>query len=481
MFNFRVIARVFSQVIIIEGLFMMLAAAVSFFYNENAGPIMLSAIITTVTGVLVFTPLRNEERLTGNKEGYIVLTGFWLILSLFGTLPYLLSGSVISFTDAFFESMSGFTTTGATILTNIESHPQGILFWRSLTQWLGGIGFILISLSLLPVVKSLNIQLTMTDFTGQAADKIHPRVSEASKRLIIVYLALTIAEVILLSIGGMPVFDAVCHSMTTISTGGFSTRSDGVASFGSPLLLVILTIFMFLAGTNMTLIYFGFKRNFRKITGNNEFIFYTITCLVFLTIVSLVLLTKEGYAPGKAFLEGSFHVISIITTTGFYAEDYNLWGSFLVMLIFILMFTGGTSGSASSSLKIIRLLLMTRNARHEIKRMIHPSAVVPVRLDSKVIPDIHIYNLLVFTVLYFLFICLSSIVISFMNYDIITSISTSAAFLGNIGPALGNFGPFTTYSAVPVAGKWFFSFLMLIGRLELFTVLVLLSAGFYRR
>jgi trk system potassium uptake protein TrkH len=482
MINFRVIARIFSLALVVEGLFMLLSAGVSFLYKEDtSSPLLFSAIITTVTGAIVFAPLRSEEKLSENKEGYIILTGIWLLLSLFGTLPFLLSGSVRNFGNAFFESMSGFTTTGATILTDVEAQSHGILIWRSFTQWIGGMGFILISLSVLPVVKSIYVQLTISDFTGQSADKIHPRVKEASKRLVTLYVVLTLAESVLLMIGGMPLFDAVCHSMSTMSTGGFSTRNNGIAAFNSPFILVILTVFMFLAGTNMTLIYFGLKRNFEKIIRNSEFLFYSIICIVFIIVGSLVLWIKDIFPAGKAFLESAFHIVSVITTTGYYNSDWNSWGYILMMIIFILMFTGGTSGSPSGSLKIVRLLLATKNAHHEMKKMIHPYAVIPVRLDKDTIPMSLVYNLLVFITLYFLIVCVSSLVISFMGYDIITSFSTSASMLGNIGPALGAFGPFTNYSELPMAAKWFFSFLMLLGRLELFSILILFSAGFYRR
>lgn len=480
MINFRIIARIFSLVLIIEGLAMLLSAGVSFIYKEPAS-ILLSAIITLVTGILVFTPLRNEEKLYGNKEGFIIVTGIWLISSLFGTLPYLFSGAITNFGDAFFESMSGFTTTGATILTNIESQRHGILFWRSLSQWLGGIGFIVISLSVLQVMKSINIQLAITDFAGQASDKIHPRIKESTKRLITIYTILTLSESVLLIIGGMSPFDAICHSFSTMSTGGFSTKNEGIAAFGSPFILVVLTIFMYLAGTNIALIYYGIKNNFKKISGNTEFIYYSVTCLVFILAGSVSLIVNSGYPGGKAFLEGSFQVVSIITTTGFYHTDYNQWSNLMILLLFLLMFTGGTSGSASSGVKVMRLLLITRNARHEMKRMIHPNAFIPVKLDKKIIPRNIIYNLLVFITLYFLIICLGSLVVSIMGYDIETSFSTSAAMLGNIGPGIGSFGPFKNYSSVPMAGKWFFSVLMLLGRVELFSVLVLFTRNFYRR
>jgi trk system potassium uptake protein TrkH len=481
MINFRIIARAFSLLLIVEGLFMLVSAAVSFLYHENAATsFCLSALIVIVTGVLVFTPLRNEEKIYGNKEGYIIVTGIWIIFSLFGTLPFLLSGSIKSFGDAFFESMSGFTTTGATILTNIESMPHGILFWRSLTQWLGGIGIIFISLSIIPVFKSFNIQIAAIEFSGQPTDKINPRIKGAATRLVAIYFILTLSEIVLLILGGMPFFDAICHSFSTLSTGGFSTRNNGMAAFSSPYIMIVMTVFMFIAGTNMTLIYFGLKGNFKKIIGNNEFVFYSFICFVFVALVSSILYFKSGFSISRALLDGSFHVVSIITTTGFYTQDHNLWGNIILIIFFILMFTGGTAGSTSGGIKIVRLLLITKNSRQELKRLIHPAAFIPVRLDKRIIPQTTIYNLLVFITLYFFIMCFGTFIMSFMGFDIITSFSTSASMLGNIGPGIGTFGPFTNYSALPMAGKWFLSLMMLLGRLELLTVMILFSRNFYR-
>ena len=480
MINFRIIARAFSLLLIVEGLFMLLSAGVSFLYHEHtATSFCYSAFISIVTGVLVFTPLRNEERIFGKREGYIIVTGIWLIFSAFGTLPFLISGSITSFGDAFFESMSGFTTTGATILTNIESMSHGILFWRSLTQWLGGIGIIFISLSVFPVFKSFNIQIAATEFSGQPTDKIHPRIKDAAKRLVAIYFLLTLSEVILLILGGMPFFDAICHSFSTLSTGGFSTRNNGIASFSSPFIMIVMTVFMFLAGTNMTMIYFGLKGNFKKVAGNNEFVFYSIICFIFVVLVSAILYFKSGFSFCKALLDGAFHVISIITTTGFYTQDHNLWGNIIIIIFFILMFTGGTAGSTSGGIKIVRLLLITKNNRQELKRIIHPNAFIPVRLDKRIISQSTVYNLLVFITLYFFVMCFGAFVVSFMGYDIITSFSTSASMLGNIGPGIGTFGPFTNYSAMPMVGKWFLAVLMLLGRLELLTVMILFSKSFY--
>ncbi|MBK8882152.1 MAG: TrkH family potassium uptake protein [Bacteroidales bacterium] len=279
MLNFRIIARVFSLLLIVEGVFMLVAAGVSFLYHEHMNSFVYSALITIVTGVIVYTPLRGDEKVSGNKEGHIIVSGTWFIFSLFGTLPFIFSGSVTNFGDAFFESISGFTTTGATIIQNVESLSHGILFWRSLTQWLGGLGIIFISLSIFPVVKSINIQLAATEFSGQQIEKIHPRIKVAARTFLLIYCGVTAAEIIFLIAARMPLFDSICHSFSTMSTGGFSTRTNGIGAFATPYIMTVLTVFMFLAGTNMSLIYFSFKGNFRRLTGNNEFFFIPLYVL----------------------------------------------------------------------------------------------------------------------------------------------------------------------------------------------------------
>lgn len=482
MINYRIITRIFGILLILEGLMMLLSSMVSLVYDEHiARSFIYSAVITVITGVMVFSPLRNVEKVYGNREGYIIVAGALLLVSLFGTLPFLFSGTVNNFTDAFFESISGFTTTGATILTDIDNQPKALLFWRSLTQWLGGIGVIFLSQNVLPVFKDINIHLSATEFHGQTADKIHPRAADALKRLIAIYTILTISEAVLLYGAGMTLFDAVCHSFSTLSTGGFTTHDNSLFFYQSPVIKAIITIFMFLAGANMTIVYFGAKRDFRKITSNNEFVLYFYICLIFCVLIALILLLKGSFATRYPIINGVFHTVSIITTTGFYSNDYSLWGNFVVLVLFILMFTGGMTGSPSSGIKASRLLILTRNNRMELRRIIHPDAIIPVRLSTKIIPQGVIYNVLVFVTLYFLIVCLSAFVISFMGYDFITSLGTSAAMLGNIGPGLGTFGPFTTYSPLPVAGKWFMSGLMMLGRLELIMVLVLFAKSFYRK
>lgn len=482
MINFRIIARVFSQVLIIEGIFLLISAGVSLIYREPAaGPFLYSSIITLITGILVFTPLRNEEKVYGTREGYVILTSVWILFSVFGSLPYLFTSSAGSFTDAFFESISGFTTTGATIFRDIESLPHGILFWRSLTQWLGGVAILTLSFYVLPVIKSLNIQLSTTEFSGHMTDKIHPKAIETTKRLLSIYIGLTLGEALLLIICKMPVFDAICHSLSTQSTGGFSTRNNGIAAFSSPYIRAVITLFMFFAGTNLALVYFAVKGQFKKIIRNNEFVIYTILATGFSLIITFLIFHKSGKPFSKALSDGFFNTISILTTTGFYTVNFSQWGSLGIMIIFILMFTGAMAGSASGGIKIIRLMIITRNARNESRRLIHPYAYLPVRIEQKKIPPNTVYNLLIFIILYFITLCAGALIISFLDYDVITSFSTAASMLGNIGPGLGAFGPFTTYADLPSAGKWILCMLMLIGRLELLTVIVLFTRSFYKR
>ncbi|HEX2977034.1 MAG TPA: TrkH family potassium uptake protein [Bacteroidales bacterium] len=480
MINFRIIARIFSLLLIFEGLFMLLSAGVSYLYGESFRPFIYSALITVVTGIIVFTPLRNEEKVTGKKEGYIIVTGIWVLFSLFATLPYLFSGALRNFPDAFFESLSGFTTTSATIFTDVEKLGHGVLFWRSLTQWLGGIAVIFISLYVLPIFKSIYIQMPSSDFSGQAADKIHPRIRDTAKRLIFIYLIITLSEIILLVAAGMPVFDSVCHSFSTLSTGGFSTMNAGPEAFSGPFIKVIITVFMFIAGVNMAFYYFGLKLNFRKIFSNSEFFFYTIISLTFILIVTLVLTLHNNSDAWKAFMDGAFMVISIISTTGYYLGNNIAWNDLIIIILFILMFTGGTAGSTSGGIKMVRLLLVTKNAGKELKRLIHPNAYIPVKIDKKIVSQTTIFNLLVFITLYFLTVCISSLLISLMGSGIVESFSTAASLLGNIGPHITEAGLSSDYSAVPVAGKWFLSALMIAGRLELLTVLMLFTRSFYR-
>jgi trk system potassium uptake protein TrkH len=481
MVNIKLISRIIGLILIFEGIFMASAACISFYYNEaDLSPILISSIIPFLIGIILRIFIRKSEKGPGKRDGYILVTSAWIIFTLLGTLPFMITGAIPRFTDAFFETMSGLTTTGATILNDIESLTHGLLFWRSLTQWIGGVGIIVLSLSILPIMRTINKQLFTSDFIGQTSDKIHPKIIETAKRLLSIYAILTFLEMCFLMSGGMSWFDSLCHSMTTMSTGGFSTKNSNIAAFTSPYIRTVITVFMLMAGTNLTLFYFGLHIRLKKIFNNNEFLFYILICALSVSIGATLLHLKSGFTIGKAIQDASFNIISIITTTGFYSANYNFWGSFMILILFMLMLTGGCAGSTGGSIKMIRLLLTAKNFRLELKRLLHPSAFIPVRINHKVVPQNIVYSVMIFVVLYLMIVFAGTFIVSLMGYDIQTSFSTAAASLGNIGPGIGTFGPFSNYSSMSDFGKWFLSALMLIGRLEIFTVLILFSKGFYK-
>ncbi|MBN1386895.1 MAG: TrkH family potassium uptake protein [Bacteroidales bacterium] len=481
MLNGKIIGRVLGILLILEGICMITVIPVSLHYAEgDLLPVSVSAIITLAVGVLMSQVFRDTDSTIGKREGYLIVTGSWLVFSLFGSFPFIIGNTIPSYTDAFFETMSGFTTTGASILTDIESMPHGLLYWRSMTQWLGGMGIIVLSLAILPVLKIGSMQLFSAEVPGPTPDKLHPKIRETAKRLWLIYLGFTLAEAVLLKLGGLSFFDSICHSFTTMATGGYSTKTASIGAFNTPYIQYVIIVFMVIAGTNFSLAYFGLHGRIKKIITNEEFLFYISFLLVFIAGVAAVLHFSHGHALEESFRNAAFQVVSIVTTTGYATADYCSWGPFLVLVIFILMFTGGSAGSTGGGIKMVRLLLLAKNSRMELRRLIHPNAVIPVRLNHKAVPQNILYNVLAFIVFYFLIAGVSAMVISAMGYDLSTSFSAVAASLGNIGPGLGEVGPTMNYAHFPAFGKWFLSFLMLLGRLELFTVLVLFTKWYYK-
>ncbi|MCD4769067.1 MAG: TrkH family potassium uptake protein [Bacteroidales bacterium] len=481
MLNGKIIIKVLGMLLLLEGICMSSVIPVSLVYGDgDAMSLIISSAITLIIGISAIVFVKADESNIGRREGYFIVTLTWVIFSIFGSLPFIISGAIPQYTDAFFETMSGFTTTGASILTDIESLPHGLLFWRSMTQWLGGMGIIVLSLAILPVLKIGNMQLFNAEVPGPTPDKFHPKIKETAKRLWLIYAIFTLAETLLLWIGEMNLFDAACHSFTTMATGGYSTKNASIAAFSSPYTHYVITLFMLIAGTNFALAYFGMHGKIRKIIGNEEFRFYLFIVFISILTVATVLYFHNNTTAEKSFRDAAFQVISIITTTGYSTVDFSLWGTFLVLLLFILMFTGGSAGSTGGGIKMVRLLLLVKNSRQELKRLIHPNAVLPIRFNHKIVPQKVVFNILAFIVFYFFITGISAMIIAGMGYDFATSFSSAAATLGNIGPGIGDVGPVMNYAHFPVFGKWFFSFLMLIGRLELFTVLILFSRSFYR-
>jgi trk system potassium uptake protein len=484
--NFKLILHILGFLLMMLSAFKLTAIPFSIYYATDDIPALLAsaAVSAAIGSILWYTLRKSKDRQDElrRREGYIIVTSGWLILTLFGMLPFLFHGSISSVTDAFFETMSGFTTTGATILTDIEALPQGLLYWRSLTQWLGGMGFIVLSLAILPILGIGGMQLFIAEAPGPTKDKIHPRIKETAKRLWGIYLILTSAECLLLIIGGLSFFDAINHSFTTMATGGFSTKNASTAHYTSPFVQYVLIIFMFLAGTSFTIHYYAMHGKFDFFKRNNEFRFYSFFILGTVAIVALMNALHHPFDTFEETIRQSFfHVISIVTTTGYVSADYENWAPYSRMIFFTLLFIGGCAGSTGGGIKIIRHFLLYRNSLLELKRLVHPRAIIPVRVNEKAItPDI-ISNVQAFFLFYILTFIFGSIIMSFLGLDFISALGATATCLGNVGPGIGTVGPLANFSHLPEAGKWFLSFLMLLGRLELFTVLILFSYSFWKK
>jgi trk system potassium uptake protein TrkH len=413
-----------------------------------------------------------------------------MILS--GSIPYVLTDSIQGFTNIIFETTSGYTTTGATILDSIESLPKGIIFWRSITHWIGGMGIIVLAIAILPLLGIGGMQLFSAEAPGPSADKLHPRITDTAKRLWLIYLSVTLIETLLLSIFGMSFFDAINHSMSNIASGGFSTKDTSLAYWNNmPMIQYIVIFFMFIAGTNFVLLYYVFKGKLNKINIDEEFNLYLKFVLFFSVIVALIVFFNSNFLVSDDIslfsrIEGVirhslFQVVSIVTTTGFVTADYTSWTPFLLLIFFGLMFIGGSAGSTSGGFKIVRHLLLIKNGFLEFKRILHPNAIVPVRYNNKSVPNEIVYNILGFFIIYMLTFMIGALGFSMFGLDFQSALGVSASSLGNVGPSIGDFGPMGTFNQMSSFAKWWSSFLMIVGRLELFTVLIIFTAYFWKK
>lgn len=480
--NLKIIIRVLGFLLFIEGIAMLLALLVSIIYNENdISAFIISAAINLAIGALIVLLTRKANKDIGKREGFIIVSLVWIVFSFFGSLPFIISGSIPNFTNAFFETISGFTTTGSSILNDIEALPHGVLFWRSIIQWLGGMGIIVLSLAILPVFGIGGMQLYVAEVPGPSPDKISPRIRQTAKTLWVIYLGFTLTETVLLWIGGMSLFDSICHSFTTMATGGFSTKQASIAYWSSPYIQYVITIFMFFAGTNFTLSYLALKGKFKIVIKDEEFAYYGIFTLAFTLLIFIGLILTTQLGTEQAFRDALFQVVSIITTTGYATADYLKWTPVLTILIFALFFFGGSAGSTGGGIKIMRIVVLLKNSYYELRRMIHPHAIIPVKFNNHSVDSKIVTNVLAFFMLYFIIFGFSTIIFTLIEPDMESAMGAVATSLGNIGPGLGNVGPAENFAHIKPVGKWFLSFLMLLGRLELFTILVLFSPSFWKK
>ena len=493
--NKEIIANLMGVLLLFNGGFMLLSSLVSLLTRDGVTfELTLSAFFVLFLGVFIMLLSRNHTKQIQKREGYIIVSFGWVLMSLSGMLPYLFTGVIPDVSSAFFETMSGYTTTGSTILNDIESVPKGVLFWRSTTHWIGGMGIIVLAIAILPLLGIGGMQLFSAEAPGPSSDKLHPRITDTAKRLWFIYVGYTLAETILLSAAGMSFFDAINHAMSTLSTGGFSTKNNSVAHWNdTPIIQYIITFFMLIAGTNFVLSYFAFTGKIRKIFRDQEFKFFMTFIGISTLIVALVLhknvdLTLSSFDYPQIFgtLESSFRhaffqVVAVTTTTGFVTADFTAWTPFLTIVFFGLMFMGGSSGSTSGGVKGVRHLLMIKSGLLEFKRALHPNAVIQPRYNGSILKEEVVYNIYAFFILYMLSFIFGALVFGALGLDFKSAIGVAASSLGNVGPALGSYGPAFSYSELPEFAKWWASFLMLLGRLELFTVLILFTPFFWKK
>ena len=485
--------------LIFNGSFMLISALVSLYYKDGATKgIFFAGIVTILIGLLFRFTTKGFKKEVKKREGYIVVTLGWIFMSLSGSLPYMFTESIPTFTNAFFETISGYTTTGASILNDIEIMPKGILFWRSTTHWIGGMGIIVLTIAVLPLLGIGGMQLFAAEAPGPSADKLHPRITDTAKRLWYIYFGLTVTEALLLKFAGMGMFDAANHAMSTLSTGGFSTKNASIAHWnGQPLIQYIIVFFMFLAGVNFVLSYYVFKGKFKKVFNDEEFLTYFFNLIGITIVVTLVIYFKADISTiptetqliahpmvngqlESAFRHGLFQVVSIITTTGFVTADFTTWTPFLTILFFILMFFGASAGSTAGGVKFVRHIIMIKNGYLEFKKSLHPNAIIPVRFNKKSISENIVFNIMAFIILYLIVFAIGSLGFGILGLDYMTAVGGSASSLGNVGPAFGMISPVHNFDVLPNAGKWWSAFLMLLGRLELFTVLILFTPYFWK-
>lgn len=476
---------------------MFITAGVSLLTSDGVvNEITSSAIIIISIGLILMLSNKNNIRQINKKDGYLIVTVGWLTMIFSGMLPYYMTDSISSFSNLIFESMSGYTATGSTIINDVESLPKSVIFWRSMTHWLGGMGIIVLAIAILPLLGIGGMQLFSAEAPGSgiSGDKIHPRISATAKRLWYIYVGLTFVETLALNFAGMSIFDAINHSMSNIATGGFSTKNNSLAYWNSiPEIQYIIIFFMILAGTNYLLIYSAFIGKFKKLFNNTEFIWYLSFIAVFVLVTTLVLFFNVDLSNtefdhpeiyGKfesSFRHAFFQIVAVITTTGFVTGDFAGWTPFLTMLFFGLMFIGASSGSTSGGIKISRHLILIKNGFLEFKKALHPNAVLPLRYNHSVVKKAVIVNILAFFMLYLILFIIGAGVLSTQGLDFSSAVGGSAASLGNVGPAIGSLGPSLTYEGLSAFAKIWCSFLMLVGRLELFTFLIIFTPYFWRK
>ena len=479
MFNWRLVFSTMGMLTTLEALFMLVPTFTAWWYHEpDLGAWIVSSAITWFSSWWMLLAGRHAERRVSEREGYVIVASVWLVYSLFGMLPFWLSGALPSITDAWYETMAGFTTTGSTVFTDVAAQTHSILLWRSLMQWIGGMGIIVLSVAILPMFGLGGMQLYSAEVTGVSYEKLSPRIADTAKHMWVTYILLTLSEGVLLWLFGMNKFDAVCHSLATISTGGFATHNDSVMSYGPAIQWTIL-LFMMLSGINFTQLIYALRGKPQRLLKDEETKWYVGACLIAGVVLSAGLLAHTHL--WSSIRIGLFTAVATITSTGFVAADYMIWPPVLWVIVLFLMFTGGASGSTSGGLKWVRIAIFAKSAHAEIKRRIHPNAVVPVRFNGVTVREQTTSNIVAFMFFYALIIGLGTLWFCGCGIGFDESLGIAVSMIGNVGVSIGQWGSSGCYAAMPAAGKWVATLIMLIGRLEIFTVLLLFSRSLWKK
>lgn len=479
MIHFKEIGKIMGALLVLIALLMLPGVVFSVHYDEDPWPILSSAVITMIIGMTLFFSFSKQDQNIRKREGYLIVALSWVFMAGFGMLPYVLSHQIDGFSDALFETMSGLTTTGASILTDIEAMPKGLLFWRSMTQWIGGLGIIVLTVAIFPLLGIGGIELFVAESPGPTSDKVHPRISETAKRLWYVYVGLTVVAMLLYWAGGMTFYDAINHALTTLATGGFSTKNASMAYYDSAFIQYVAIIFMFLAGTNFTVIYFGLIGKFKRVLRSDEFKTYGLALLA-ISVILYFPIAATGIDPELAFRKSLFQVVSIVTTTGYVTDDYTQYGQGFTFICFMLLFLGGCAGSTAGGIKFVRHLTFIKNSWLEFKRLVHPRAIVPLIINGDRVTGRIITHIMNFLLIYLLTFVLGALALSMMGYDLATSLGAVATSLANVGPGIGSVGPVDNFAFFSPTAKIFLSVIMLLGRLELYTLLILFTPFFWR-
>ncbi len=476
--NPLLILRILSTILLIETVSVLSCIPVALIYHEPPEPFIWSAVFSFLFAAFFrFVTSEADYKKFSNRDGYLVVALSWILFLAFGSLPYMLSGTIPSFIDAFFESSSGFTTTGATIFSDVEVLPYSVHFWRSLTHWLGGLGFILLIIIILPSLKVTGYQLFSLE--SSLKEKIHPKTKSIGYRILFIYLGLTITQIIFLNMGEMSLFESICHSFGTVATGGFSTRNIGMSAFSAYSQYIVM-IFMFLAGVSMVVYYYLIKLNFRKIVQNEEFWFYIGTVVVTGGLVTSILLAESTSPLENSIRHGYFNVISLITTTGYASTDYLQWPGPALILVFLMLFTGASTGSTTGNIKMGRHLIVIKNIKNVFVKINHPNALTNIRFNGKVMSEKINFSILSFLILYLFIFMAGTLLVVLTGPDVLTSASAVAASLGNVGPGLGTVGPLHNYSHMHELTKLILSLLMIVGRVEMITIMAIFTRTFWK-